>query len=48
MPYDTEPDKERYQTQLSSLDRFRLRAQDNVVKENIDFFYASRKNQDSR
>ena len=48
MSYDTEPDKERYQIQLSSLDRFRLRAQDNVVKENVDFFYASRKNRDAQ
>jgi len=44
MPHDTGPDKERYQIQISSSDRVRLRAQDNVVKENIDFFMIFGKN----
>ncbi|MDR7091624.1 hypothetical protein J2X05_003659 [Cellvibrio fibrivorans] len=37
MPHDTEPNKESYQTQMSSSDRIRLRRPDNVVKENFDF-----------
>jgi hypothetical protein len=43
MPHDTEPDKESYQAQMSSSDRFRLRRLDNVVKENFDFFVGKRK-----
>lgn len=38
MPHDTGTDKEKYQTQLSSSDKVRLRSSDNVVKENVRLF----------
>lgn len=46
MPHDTEPDKESYQAQMPSSDRFRLRRQDNVVKGKLEFFQASGKNKE--
>lgn len=44
MPSDTEPNKERCQTQMSPADMFRLRRTDNVVKENVAFFKLMKKN----